>query len=79
MVELRDSLGNLITGSNAGITWQPGSAGAYVSFGDGTMDQGGTKEMEAVPMSHRFRLTYQGLTKTKQQNIGTNPVVSFVW
>ncbi|MGE3313159.1 MAG: hypothetical protein AB7O66_24605 [Limisphaerales bacterium] len=78
VVELRDGAGQLIQNSNAVVSWQSGSAGAYVSFGlDGVIDFGGTEAMEVLPLTHRFRVTYQGITKTVQQNTSANPVVVF--
>ncbi len=76
VVELRNGAGQLIQDSGAVVSWQSGSAGAYVSFGfDGVIDAGGTESMEVLPLTHRFRVTYQGITKTVQQNTSANPVV----
>ncbi|MBC8181716.1 T9SS type A sorting domain-containing protein [candidate division KSB1 bacterium] len=77
IVELRDSGGDLIENSEAIIKWQPGSSGRYVDFGDGTLDADGSEEVEVMGLTHRFRLTYQGKTLTKQQNVDVDPVVVF--
>jgi hypothetical protein len=77
LIELRDSLGNLIPNSGATIEYQPNSSGDYISFGDGLLDLVGTESMEVLPQRSRFRLTYQGATQTIRQHVGDDPVVVF--
>ena len=77
LIELRDSLGNLIPNSGATIEYQPNSSGDYTSFGDGLLDLAGTESMEVLPQRSRFRLTYQGATQTIRQHVGDDPVVVF--
>lgn len=67
-VELRDASGNLVPNSGATIVWQPGSSGSYVPFGDGTLNPDGTESMETLPLTHRFHMTYNGITKEKQSS-----------
>jgi hypothetical protein len=76
-VELRNSTNAFITDSGATITWQPGSAGSYVNFGDGVVNADGKESMEVLPLTHRFRLTYQTCTQDKQQNVSTKPTLLF--
>lgn len=77
-VEIRNSTtGQLILNSNALVSWQPASTGAYVPFGvDGVMDANGTEAQELLPHTHRFRITYGGVTKTVQHAITGNAVVT---
>jgi protocatechuate 3,4-dioxygenase beta subunit len=76
-VELKNSTSNYITDSGATITWQAGSAGSYVIFGDGAVNADGKESMEVLPLTHRFRLTYKACTQEKQQNVSTNPTVLY--
>jgi protocatechuate 3,4-dioxygenase beta subunit len=77
IVELRNSGSILIGSSGATIVWQAGSAGSYVNFGDGTVNADGSESMEVLPLTHRFRLTYQACTQEKQQNVSTSPTVTY--
>jgi hypothetical protein len=71
-VELRDSSGNLVTGTDATIVWQPGSAGSYVLFGSNAeLQTYGYTSMEVLPLKYRFRMTYRGKTVEKQTAAAT--------
>ncbi len=71
-VELRDSNSNLITGSDATVVWQPGSAGNYVQFGNNAdLQTNGYTTKEVLPLFNRYQLTYLGATQEKQTNSAT--------
>lgn len=71
-VELRDSGDGLITGSDATVLWQSGSAGPYVQFGSNAeLQANGQTSMEVLPVSNRYRLTYLGATQEKQTSSAT--------
>jgi len=73
-VELQDHLGNLIT-SDPGTNIQYHSGG-WRLFGDGSTGTDGYEEMELLPLTHNFHLTYKYAQQQKGHNIGSgNPLV----
>ncbi len=63
MVELRNSLGNLIANSGGSVVWRPCGSSSFVPFGSGLLDSSGRAQMEVLPLTHKFGLTYQGATQ----------------
>lgn len=68
-VQLKNSLGNLI---DAGTVQY--YAGAWRIFGS---TSSGTASKELLPGNYSFRMTYEYVSNDKQQDVGTNNVVSF--
>jgi hypothetical protein len=68
-VELRNSLGNLI--DEGTVLYY---SGAWRSFGS-TVN--GVAYKELLPKNYSFRMTYEYVSNDKQQDLNTNPVVTF--
>ena len=72
MVDSHDGSGGLITADNAGtVKYYPGG---WRDFG---MTSGGTCTKELLPVNYTFRMTYQGKSNDKAQNISENTLVMF--
>ena len=68
-VQLKNSLGNPIDVGTVQYY-----AGTWRSFGTTT---NGVATKELLPINYSFRMTHEFLSKDKQQNLSTNPVVEF--
>jgi hypothetical protein len=72
-VQLKNSLGDLMP-APMGVGTVQYYAGAWRSFGTTT---NGVATKELLPINYSFRMTHAYLSKDKQQNLSTNPVVDF--
>ena len=77
VLELRDSLGNLIGNSGATVLIQPNSNGEYLSLDDGLLHVTGSEATVVADGTHRFRLMYRGATQTQQVSVLGNTSVVF--
>jgi len=68
-VQLKNSFGNLIDVGTVQYY-----AGAWRSFGS---TSNGVANKELLPINYNFRMTYEFVSKDKQQNLSANPVVDF--
>ncbi len=73
-VQLQDSQGNLLPGGPSGAGLVKYYAGGWKDFGEAINGEA-TKEL--LPKNYRFRMTYEGASLNKKQDIGTNNIVSF--
>ncbi len=73
-VQLKNSLGNLMPAPMGDAGTVQYYAGAWRSFGTTT---NGVAYKELLPINYSFRMTYEFVSKDKQQNLSTNPVVDF--
>ena len=71
-VELRDSHGNLGTLPSEGSVKH--YASGWRTFGN---TSGGVATRELLPKSYSFRMTYQGASLEKTQNVSSDPLVAF--
>jgi hypothetical protein len=68
-VQLKNSLGSFI--DQGAVQYY---AGAWRTFGT---TSNGVAYKELLPINYSFRMTYEFVSKDKQQNLSTNPVVDF--
>jgi hypothetical protein len=73
-VQLKNSLGNLMPAPMGDVGIVQYYAGAWRSFGT---TSNGVAYKELLPINYSFRMTYEYVSKDKQQNLSTNPVVDF--
>ena len=77
VVSLLDSNGDFIVDAEGTIEYQPGRMGDYLPFDGGNLESGLAGPMELLGVKHRFRLIYDGATKTLTEDIAEEALVLF--